>query len=271
MTPWIVLGTLLEPLLGMLYPPRCIECRRLGHGWVCSACVDALAPPSGPRCPRCDLPLGSPATAAAPADAAGPSADRPATAVAPPDCPDCRAARPRFECLRAVGSYSGLLKTALTALKFEGCWPLADPLARLLASTARGALPVAAMDAVASIPTDPARAALRGYDQAHLLAWRVAVRLGLPLARGLLVRVEAAARPQSHSGQGQRRANVEHAFAVPRPAAVRGKRILLVDDVCTTGATLNAAAGALSDSGARAWGLVVARGALRRWRGRTAA
>lgn len=247
MNPWIVAGILLEPLVAMVYPARCTCCGRVGDGWLCVSCRDQVSPPSGPACERCDLPLRRGG-----------------------ECPDCRALDPFFVRACAAGSYGGPLKRALLVLKFEGRWQVAECLAELLAARARDAFGDVRFDGVVGVPLDAEREALRGFNQANLLAWRTAVRLGVPYQPRLLVRPRRGP-VQSRAAGVQRRANVESAFAVSVPEGWRGKRILLIDDVMTTGATLNAAAGALAQAGARVWGLVVARGALRRLKGRNAA
>ena len=238
MNPWIVAGVLLEPLLAMVYPARCACCGRVGDGWLCAPCRAQVSAPSGIACERCDLPLrwGG-------------------------ECPDCRALEPCFVRACAAGSYAGPLKRALLALKFEGCWQVGDCLAGFLAQRVRGAFGEVLFDGVVGVPLDAAREALRGFNQANLLAWRTAVRLGVPYHPRLLARTRRGS-VQSRSVGVQRLANVESAFSVSVPDGWHGKRILLIDDVMTTGATLNAAAGALAQAGAQVWGLVVARGAV---------
>jgi ComF family protein len=142
-------------------------------------------------------------------------------------------------------------------LKYHQERHLAASLAELLLEALR-ARPLA-VDAVVPVPLDPGRQRARGYNQATLLAAPVAASLDRPLVSDWLARTRAT-RPQVRLTARERRANVRGAFACPDPAAVVGQRLLLVDDVMTTGATLEAGAEALMAAGAAGvWGLVVAR------------
>jgi ComF family protein len=165
--------------------------------------------------------------------------------------------------LRATSVYEGAVRQAILALKFRGQRRFAQPLADLLAAyyTREGLH----ADLLLPVRLHRARRRQRGYDQAELLARALGGRLGLPVRADLLVRPRATA-PQPTLAREQRRANVAGAFALASPAAhhvLSGKRTLLVDDVTTTGSTLDAAAAALRQASPQAiWGLAVARPAL---------
>jgi ComF family protein len=135
---------------------------------------------------------------------------------------------------------------AVHALKFY-----ARPgLARALAEPLAAALPPAlAPDLVVAVPLHAARRRERGYDQAALLADALAERIGAPRLPGALTRVRATP-AQSRLGARARRANLAGAFRVERPATLAGRRVLVVDDVVTTGATLEACLDALAAAGA---------------------
>jgi ComF family protein len=176
-------------------------------------------------------------------------------------CEECRRTPPPFEWVRAVGAYRDGLRAAVHALKFRGRVAVAAPLGALLAE--RGAALVgltaadpAPIDAVVPVPLHPARLAERGFNQAELLAAPCARAWGRPLVTGALVRTRPT-RPQTELDAAERGANVAGAFAVRRPAALAGRRVLLVDDVLTTGATARAAARALREGGAAAVGVLV--------------
>jgi ComF family protein len=142
-------------------------------------------------------------------------------------------------------------------LKYQQERHLATPLAALLLDCL-AARPLA-VDVLVPVPLDPARGRERGYNQAALLAAPVAKALGLPALPDVLQRTRPT-RPQVGLNAGERRANVRGAFACGNPSAVAGRRVLLVDDVMTTGATLEACADALTAAGAaQVYGLVVAR------------
>lgn len=141
------------------------------------------------------------------------------------------------------------------ALKYDDRPGLAVPLGAELA----GALPEAwrRPDLVLEVPLHPARQRERGYNQSAELADALAEALASPRLPGALRRVRATP-PQARLGPAARRANLAGAFAIERPARLRGRRVLLVDDVVTTGATLDAALAALHDAGAVAAGVALA-------------
>jgi ComF family protein len=158
------------------------------------------------------------------------------------------------------------MREAIHALKFGGRPVLATPLGRLLAEAGARALPAPPADwadGLVPVPLHPARLAERGFNQAELLAAPCAARWRVPVLSRALVRRRPTL-PQTDLDPAARRANVRDAFRVPRPAAVEGRRVLLVDDVLTTGATVGAAARALRAAGAAAVGvLTLARVVLR--------
>lgn len=231
-----------QRLLDLLFPPRCVHCGATG-ALLCAACAGRMQAPSAPRCARCDRPLlGAPG----------------------PRCPAClallRASAPRpLERVVVATAYAGPASSAIRALKFRGRRRLAGPLAGLLVGAMRRAdLPV---DLVLPMPLHRDRTRERGYNQAMLLARPLARTLGVPLREDALLRVRATL-PQTRLDRQQRRENVAGAFALAAgvAASLAGKRIALVDDVTTTGATLEAAAEALSAAHPAAiYGLAVAR------------
>ena len=152
------------------------------------------------------------------------------------------------------------LHQAIHALKYKGKRRLAEPLGLLLAETYRrqARLPLPP-DALLPVPLHKSRLAERGYNQSTLLARVVSRELGLPLVEDALSRVRNTPQQVGLSG-GQRRKNVAGAFACrPGHPLVEGRRVVLLDDVRTTGATMTACAEALLAAGAReVWGLALA-------------
>lgn len=162
------------------------------------------------------------------------------------DCPACRHAAPAFTATHAVFSYSGWMSALIPAAKFGGRWALFGALAQLALPRLSGA---ARPDALVAVPLHPRRLRERGYNQSAEIARVWAVALGLPLRNDLLLRQRNT--PHQTGADIQRRVrNMRRAFA-PAQASVAGMHIVLVDDVMTSGSTLNAAARALRKMGAR--------------------
>jgi ComF family protein len=208
--------------LDLLYPPRCALCGRAG-AFLCTACRDALPVAGGSRCPTCWLPL----TGAA--------------------CRACRDHPLALTALRSVYRYEGETKRLVHAFKFRYLSAVADSLSASVAATALEAGLEA--DTVVPVPLAPGREKERGFNQSRLLARGVGGRLGLPMLEPLRRARSATAQALSTSA-AQRRENVENAFAIRRGASVAGQRLLLVDDVATTCATLDACARTLLAAGA---------------------
>lgn len=157
----------------------------------------------------------------------------------------------------AFAPYGGPLATAIARLKFGGRPDLARPLGALLGALA--AAEARNVEGVVPLPLHPLRRVERGYDQAALLGGVVAARLGVPLLPGLVRRVRHTP-AQTTLDRAARLANVRGAFACASAARLAGRRVLLLDDVATTGATLQACAEALAQGGAaRVDALVLAR------------
>ncbi len=161
---------------------------------------------------------------------------------------------------RTAAYYEEPLRGAIHALKYGGRTELAPPLARYLVAgllRPEWAALLLVLDAVVPVPLHASRLLERGYNQSALLAEPLAAHFGLPLEAGWIERCRAT-RPQVGLNAAQRSANVAQSFAA-RPA-VRGRTLLLVDDVYTSGATLRACAEAACGAGAAAvYALTLAR------------
>jgi len=182
---------------------------------------------------------------------------RPLAAWALPDdyrCGACRERPPAFDRLLALWSYQPPLDAVVRGLKFGRLDYLGDHLAVALAEGMEDRL--IGFSGIVPVPLHWRRRLARGYNQAERIARPLAARLSLPCIAALSRR--RATPPQSLQGRSARLTNLRKAFHVPRPERVRGLRILLVDDVATTGATLDAAALALTRAGAVAVTALVA-------------
>ena len=233
--------------LDLVFPALCPVCATaLGAGRrdpLCGGCWDAFERVAAPVCEICGLPFPT-------------FGDVSGEAIAGPGrCGECAAAPPAFDWARAGGVYAGPLREAVQRLKFAGKPALARPLADLILEQWAPWLP--GVDVVIPVPLARAREAARGFNQAALLAERLARGLGARLELRCLARSRDTA-PQTDLDTAQRRANVLGAFTAS--AAVAHRDLALVDDVLTTGATVSECARVLRRAGARSVGvLTVAR------------
>jgi ComF family protein len=160
-------------------------------------------------------------------------------------CALCRLGLNGFDEVYSFGAYEGVLRKLIHIFKFEGVRTLQRPLGALLAQ----ALPrESGFDAIVPMPLHWRRRWQRGFNQSELLAREIGRRWNVPV-RGL-VRRKRATVPQAGLTSAQRRKNVQGAFKAGRGAPLKGMRILLIDDVLTTGATASACARALKRAGA---------------------
>lgn len=221
---------------------RCQACSGLlpaargGHP-VCPACAARLAPRLGGYCPCCGQ-LG------------------PDPQAAPVVCLDCRRQGRSWDGLAFHGPYEDLLRELVLGFKFHGrlgqgrllAGLAAETYGRAAARTGEGALDPAGPDLLVPVPLHPRRLAWRGFNQSLELSRLLAARLSRPVQPAALVRIRDTT-PQSRLPGAERRANIAGAFAAD-PACVAGRSVLLVDDVMTTGATVDVAARALRLAGA---------------------
>lgn len=218
--------------LDILLPPLCLGCgaRLVDHDALCPPCwkgIDFIRPP---LCDRLGIPL--------PYDTGGPMLS--AAAVADP---------PDFDQARAVARYDGLMRTLIHKFKFNDTQIARRLFARWLVEA--GAELIAASDVVVAVPLAQRRLLWRRFNQSQLLANEIARLTAKPVAPLALQRVRAT-RSQVGLTRKERVKNVAGAFRVlPRHVTdISGKSVLLIDDVITTGATVNSAARALRKAGA---------------------
>ena len=211
--------------LDLIFPPLCAGCGGVDY-LLCPACRGSISWVAPPFCLRCGRALDA--------------------AACPIACPLCSVRPLRMDGVRAAVELEGAMRRAIHAFKYGGRTELAPPLAELMVSAwNEDPFPV---DCIMPVPLHPARLRERGYDQAALLARELAAPIKLPvLAQGLeRTRVTET---QTRLSAPDRRKNVAGAFAAGAPC-VKGRSVLLVDDVCTTGSTLDACAGVLRTVGA---------------------
>jgi ComF family protein len=161
-------------------------------------------------------------------------------------CGLCRTGASGFDAAYSYGAYDQTLRALIHLFKYHGVVTLAAPLGGLLARALPREEP---FDAIVPMPLHWRRRLHRGFNQCGLLARELSRRSGIPVEWAL--RRRRATPAQAGLTHAARRRNVAGAFRVPRPESVAGKRLLLIDDVLTTGSTLSAAAGVLRRAGAR--------------------
>jgi ComF family protein len=160
-------------------------------------------------------------------------------------CPLCRLGLNGFDEVYSAGSYEGNLRKLIHLFKFDGVQPLGRPLAGFLA----GILPrEQRFDVIVPMPLHWRRKWQRGFNQSELLAREIAGRWNVPVRN--VVRRKRATTPQAGLTSAQRRKNVQGAFEAKYKARLDGQRVLLIDDVLTTGATASACARVLKRAGA---------------------
>lgn len=214
-----------------LLPSVCIACEgapvtEIFRGGVCRSCWSAIPPPAGPFCTLCDVPVA----------AAGAGV-----------CGRCVLEPPPFRSLRAAAPYRGTARTILIAFKFRGGDYLGPRLAAVAVERIAGEhREIGPADVVTAVPTTRRARRRRGYHPAELLGKAVAARLAIRFDGGAIEKVRETPR-QTGLPLADRRRNVARAF---RAGRCDGLRILLVDDVATSGWTARECAAALMAAGA---------------------
>lgn len=213
-----------DAALDLLFPPQCVVCGRPGNV-LCRYCEQALPRLEAPLCAICSLPIQS--------------GDQ---------CSRCRRSRPVYKRLISAFEYHDGVQDAIHAMKYEKKLDLADRLVAAMCAVVSP--PDEKVDALCGVPMSDERRRERGVNHADFVARALSHRWDLPvLPEGALSRVGSSAR-QADLDYRQRRVNVQDVFRADA-GVVGGLTVMIVDDVCTTGATLDACAEALLAAGAR--------------------
>ena len=216
--------------LDWIFPPACAGCHTMGVRW-CQDCQAQIVRVSEPVCPIC----GEPGQGI---------------------CGRCLATPPAFSALRSFGFFQGPLREALHRLKYGSDIGLAEPLSNHLVELYNEFK--WEIDIIVPVPLSARRLRERGYNQSRLLGKPLAYAINKSYQPGVLMRTRET-RSQVGLSAAERRQNVVGAFKA-RADQVRGKSILLIDDVTTTGSTMSACAQALCQAGASTvYGLTLAR------------
>ena len=219
--------------LDILFPQWCVGCGREGD-FICYSCRHSLPRIVPPLCPRCGKPQPSGIL-----------------------CPGCVGWQARIDGIRSPFRFDGVMRQAIYQLKYRNLRALAAPLARLLGDYL-STNPVPG-EVLVPVPLHRKRLRERGYNQSSLLAQQLGKLTSLPVVDNCLIRQRHAPPQARTSTVDERRSNVADAFTCC-DHKLRDKQVLLIDDVSTSGATLDSCAAALKAAGATSvWGLVLAR------------
>ncbi len=219
--------------LDLLFPQHCVGCGKEGE-FLCYSCRQSLPRITPPLCPVCGRPQPSGIL-----------------------CPSCVSWSAKIDGIRSPFRFDGAMREAIHQLKYRNLRALAVPLAKLLHDyLITDPMPA---EVLVPVPLHQKRLRERGYNQSSLLARQLGKLADLPIVDDCLIR-QRHATPQARTATvEERQSNVTDAFAC-RDHRLRDKQVLLIDDVSTSGATLDACAAALKASGATSvWGLVMAR------------
>ena len=222
-----------ETALDLFFPQRCTGCGKEGS-YICASCYRTLSFIMPPVCPLCGRPQSGGLL-----------------------CPDCIRWQAAIDGIRSPFRFEGVMQQAIYSLKYRNLRAIAPLLASLLHEyLSRTPLPG---DVLVPVPLHKTRLNERGYNQSSLVADALGKLTGIPLIGNCLVKTRKSSPQARTAGVEERRANVAEAFTC-RNDRLAGKQVVLVDDVATSGATLDSCAGVLKEAGAKSvWGLTLAR------------
>lgn len=232
--------TFLSGLIDLVFPPRCLVCGKKSEETFCRDCQEKIKRVSPPFCVSC-----------------GKKAE--GVIVMPSLCGQCQVRPPCFSSARAIGGYEGTLREAIHKFKYQGKKRLAVSLGKLMVEHLRKEkedfpqTPIKEhqfpsyqeIDYLIPVPLHPSRLRERGFNQSELLAEVIGKNLGTPLLNDTLLRIKAT-QSQTKLSPGERIKNVKGAFAIIEVQPFSNRTILLIDDMFTTGATINECAKVLS-------------------------
>ncbi|MCF7708786.1 MAG: ComF family protein [Verrucomicrobia bacterium] len=226
----------LEAFITFFYPVLCQICRRdratAAEGYVCEKCAGGIRRLNPPFCRRCGMPFDGDITS-------------------PFECENCRHVRLYFEYARSAVLAKGLVLEVIHKYKYQRALWFENFLARLLLEKAARRLCADDWDLIVPVPLYGVKERERGFNQAVRIAFHLSRSTQIPHDSALLVR-DNPTETQTLLTRAERSANVKNAFSLRRKRVLDGARIILVDDVFTTGATTNACARVLKNNGASA-------------------
>jgi ComF family protein len=229
----VPIARLLDPLrhvVDFCYPRVCTVCNGAGDdrsSELCTGCLDQLEKlEDAPACGRCAMPVAQPGA----------------------PCPHCEGHGTKpFQMIVRLGVFDDPLRHLVHKIKYRGCWTLAEFLADRLVEQERTTGLLTETNVLVPVPLYHWRHMSRGYNQAELIARRIGRRRGIKVAKALVRLLNTETQTRFHSKEA-RFENLRDAFGLLKPRAVQGRHVVLVDDVMTTGATLQSAARVLMEA-----------------------
>ena len=222
-----------DDLLSFFFPPVCTGCGeklRENESFFCSVCHDAFDSIPPPICPLCGAPLGN-------------------HVLETRKCPECPSGEVHFDSARSAFLYRGAIAEGVKAFKFRSRIELSELFARILYYQIRKKMSGKKFDVIVPVPLHFRRYMQRGYNQAGEIARIISRETYIDHFPDAIKRVRAT-KAQSGLHHDDRRENVKDAFSPSPGDRLKNKKVLLIDDVYTTGSTINACAGAIKKGGA---------------------
>jgi len=227
---------LLKPLIDLVFPPLCHCCKayipNAGRVLLCNDCMDTASIIESPFCTVCGIPFITEK-----------GFDHP--------CGRCTVTPPSFDSASAPFIYEGVVRDLIHRLKYDGRIRCRRPLALMTAERLAGFVKNSDSDLIIPVPLHVRRIRQRGFNQAILIGEILSKEWQLPMERRLLKRIRWT-EPQINLAASERAANVKGAFALDNPAKIKGRRVILIDDVLTTGSTVSECSKVLKRAGAAA-------------------
>lgn len=218
---------MLQKILGLLYPERCIFCNDICKEGICSKCKEKVHPITEPRCKKCGKPVQY---------------------EEQEFCYDCRNRNFHYEQGRSLWLHEGLVKKSIYGFKYKNRRVYAKVYAREMMEQFLELLKIWKIDVIVPVPLHKKRYRKRGYNQAFLLADEISKITGIQTDEELVVR-KRDTDPQKEFGNKDRKKNLKGAFEVTK-RGIKNRRILIVDDIYTTGSTIDEIAEILKKAGA---------------------
>lgn len=223
----------IKTLLNLIFPLECKICKKiLDSGnfiYICADCFATIGFIEEPFCLRCSRPLKS---------------------FEDGICHDCRKEKRYFKKIYSMGLYQGVLREAILLLKYQKIKALIPPLGELLLKYCQPRLKMNGFDLIFPVPLFRSKKKTREFNQAESFARIIGEHFSLPVSNKNLLRIRDT-RKMSGLNTGERRRNVKDAFLVKKKEEIKNKRLLLVDDICTTAATVDECSRILLQAGAR--------------------